>query len=156
MKALLVIDMQEEYVGKDNRYGYDSADLLTKINEQIEQAQSAKDLVIYIKNRKNLKSGIIIPEFAKGLEIISDNIFYKDKSSLFSNNEIVFLLKENNVTDIEIIGVDGNCCVAASALEGVKLGYKVFFPCRCIGVKSAERFENKKVLLIEAGVNVIE
>ena len=27
MKVLFVIDMQEEYVGKDNRYGYDSADL---------------------------------------------------------------------------------------------------------------------------------
>ncbi len=156
MKALFVIDMQEEYVGKDNRYGYDSEDLLTKVNERIEYAQSAKEPIIYVKNRKQLKSGGFIPEFAKGLEVISDNIFYKDKSSLFSNKEIVLFLKENNVKEIEIIGVDGNCCVASSALEGVKFGYKVIFPLRYIGVKNTERFIAKKALLIKSGVNVIE
>lgn len=156
MKALFVIDMQEEYVGKNNHNGYDSDNLINSVNSRILQAQQEKELIVYIKNRKNLRSGIVIPEFAEGLAVVSENIFFKDKSSIFSNKEVLSFLEQNNVTEIEVIGVDGNCCVASTALDGVKLGLKVIFPCQYIGVKNAERFIKKKENLIKSGILVIE
>ena len=39
MRALFVIDMQEEYVGQGNRYGYDSSVLISQVNQRILQAQ---------------------------------------------------------------------------------------------------------------------
>ena len=156
MKAVFVIDMQEEYVGIGNRYGYDSANLIGQVNQRIQQAKENQDIVIYIKNRKNLKSGIQIPEFAKGLDIISTNIFYKDKASLFSDVELLNFIKEHEISEADFIGIDGNCCVAASAIEGTKLGITSHIPCQYVGVKNAERFSKKKKTLTESGVIVVE
>lgn len=156
MRALFVIDMQEEYVGKGNRYGYDTSTLISRVNQRILKAHNDKELIIYIKNRKNLKSGVTSSEFADGLLVLSDYIFYKDKSSVFSNKEILLLLKESGIKEIETIGVDGNCCVASSAKEAASLGYVVVFPCIYIGVKNSDLFSRKKTLLIKQGIKVIE
>lgn len=156
MRALFVIDMQEEYVGQGNRYGYDSSVLISQVNQRILQAQQAHELILYIKNRKKLRSGVTTPEFAQALLVLSPHIFYKEKSSLFSNEEIISLLKECGVTEIETIGVDGNCCVAASAIEAIALGFAVVFPCRYIGIRNTARFCKKKAALAKLGATVIE
>lgn len=156
MRALFVIDMQEEYVGKGNRYGYDTSTLISRVNERIHKAQNDNELIIYIKNRKNLRSGVKSSELADGLSVLSEHIFYKDKSSVFSNNEVLHLLKESGIKEIETIGVDGNCCVASSAKEAASLGYVVVFPCIYIGVKNPDQFSTKKAMLIKQGIKVIE
>lgn len=156
MKALFVIDMQEEYVGEGNHYGYESSALINQVNKRILQAQQEHELIIYIQNRKRLKGDVITPELAKKLQVLSQYIFYKEKASLFSNEEIVRFLQEKGITEIETIGIDGNCCVAASAMEAVALGFAVTFPCRYIGVKNSMRFCKKKAALVKLGVAVIE
>lgn len=156
MKALFVIDMQEDYVGSKNRYGYHSADLVGKVNKRIAQAKTNQEMIIYIKNKRVLKNGVSVPEFVEGLQVLSPYIFYKEKSSLFSNPEILERMKESGVTEVEIIGVDGNCCVASSALDAVKAGYTVVFPCEFIGARNKERLIKKLGLLRDAGVIIIE
>ena len=49
-QVLLVIDMQEDYVGMKSRYGYDSSGLISAVNARIQKAQHAGDLVLYVKN----------------------------------------------------------------------------------------------------------
>lgn len=155
-KVLFVIDMQKDYVGINSRYKYDSVQLITKINEKITLAQKNNDLIIYIKNKKILKNSEHISDFSYGLLIVSDFIFTKEKSSLFSNPSILQILNENKIIQVETIGVDGNCCVASSAADAVKAGFKTIFPSEYIGVLNKERFIKKKQTLIESGVKVLD
>ncbi|MEL7570790.1 MAG: isochorismatase family protein [Eubacteriaceae bacterium] len=154
-KVLFVIDMQKDYVGINSRYKYDSVELIAKINERIKLAQKNNDLIIYIKNKKILKNSEHISDFSDGLLVVSDFIFTKEKSSLFSNPSIMQILNNNKIIQAEIIGVDGNCCVASSAADAVKAGFKTIFPCEYIGVLNKERFVKKKQILKDLGVEII-
>ncbi len=146
MKALFVIDVQKEYIDKYPE------DLLPRINERIQEAQENNELIIYVKNLRKLKSGTMSYDFAPELRLYSENVIYKDKSSIFSNNELVNILKNNNISEITTIGIDGCCCVASSAIDAAKSGYISNFPCMYIGVQNHERFQKKKLLLKKAGV----
>lgn len=146
MKSLFVIDVQKEYMDQ-----YD-ARLLTAINSRINEATLKNELVLYIKNVRCLKRGKVINEFADGLDVCSTHIFYKEHPSVFGDEKLLILLSEKNISEIDVIGIDGCCCVARSALDARKLGYKVTMPCSYIGVKNIERFERKKILLEKQGV----
>lgn len=137
-KALLVIDVQREYMKK-----YD-AGLLPEINTHIVQAENDGQLVVYIKNVRNLRSGPQVYDFADDLKLCSSHVLLKCKASAFSNEELCALLEENHITEIEIIGIDGCGCVASSAADACKSGYAVALPCRLIGALNQERFEQKK------------
>lgn len=149
MKALFVIDVQKEYMEK-----YD-AGLLQKINECIQNAYENKELIVYVKNVRKLKSGEMSYEFADGLKILSDNIIYKKTSGVFSESKLTELFEKNNVTEFDVIGVDGCCCVAKSAEEGINAGYKTAILCNCIGVLNPERYEKKKSSLTKLGVKYL-
>ena len=148
MKALLVIDVQKGYM---ERYG---RDLLTAINSRIDEAVSKNELLIYVKNVRHLKSGNVINEFAEDLAVRSSNIIHKEQASVFDNDDLTALLREHDVTEVEVIGIDGCCCVARSAEDAKALGYTVTMPCAYIGVKNAARFEKKKAQLEKLGVGV--
>lgn len=150
MKALLVIDVQKGYIER-----YESA-LLSRINRRIEKAAAENTLIIYVKNVRKLKSGNTVNEHAEGLFVCSDNIVYKERSSVFEEPAFAEMLGEHGVSEIEIIGIDGCCCVAKTAEDAAKSGYKVNLPLCCIGVKNAERFEKKKAVLKKLGVSTEE
>ncbi len=150
MKALFVIDVQKEYIDK-----YENT-LLPEINKRIQLAEKNNELIIYVKNLRTLKSGNVSYDLADGLKISSENVIYKDRSSIFSNSELNEILENNNVSEITIIGIDGCCCVASSAIDATKSGYMVTLPCRYIGVQNNERFEKKKTALKKMGVIIKE
>ena len=150
MKAIIVIDMQEDYV---KQY---ELDLLNRVNKRIMQAKKNNEHIIYIKNTKILRSGTYTPEFATGLQILSSNIFCKEAASMFTNNNLETYLKDNKITEIELLGVDGNSCVAISAVEGYKNGYTTILPCSYIGVKNKEIFLQKKEQLRKSGIVIWE
>ncbi|MDO5111003.1 MAG: isochorismatase family cysteine hydrolase [Clostridia bacterium] len=150
MKALLVIDVQREYMEKY------PPDLLPKVNARIAQALEHNELIIYIKNVRRLRSGTTAYAFAEQLMVCSPHIFLKERASIFSNAALLALLRQSDVSEVEIIGVDGNCCVASSAIDAKKLGYAVTLPCQCIGIQNRERFEKKKTTLSKQGIAVWE
>ncbi|WP_265459080.1 isochorismatase family protein [Enterococcus sp. HY326] len=149
MKALIVIDVQKEYMAQ-----YESI-LMSDINGSILQAAENDELVIYIKNVRKLRSEPTTYDFVETLKIVSDKIFYKEKPSAFSNAELINLLNKNNISQIEIVGVDGNSCVAFSAVDGIKFGYDVTLRLNCIGIKNSLKFEKKLADLKERGIRVI-
>lgn len=61
MKALLVIDIQASYI---TRY---ENDILQRINERIIEAQKSQYDIVYVKNTKKLRSGMVTDEFAAQL-----------------------------------------------------------------------------------------
>ena len=77
MKALLVIDIQKSYITK-----YET-DIVQRINERIIDSQKAQYDIVYIKNTKILRSGMVTDEFADDLILASDNVFCKKRRMPF-------------------------------------------------------------------------
>lgn len=154
--ALIVIDMQADYIGEKSPYHYYPNELIDKINERIDVAVKQDELVIYVQNIGRRKKEQYVSEFVEGLSIVSDFIVRKEKSSIFDNSSLVDTLKLNRISHIELIGIDGNCCVALSAIEASKRGFAVTFPLDYIGIKDKERFCRTKVKLIKANVEIVE
>lgn len=149
MTALFVMDVQNETLRR-----YDGA-LLAAINQQIERAAARGDLILYVKNVRRLKGGKAVYEFADGLSIRSPHIVYKESASVFRDTAALELLANNGISTITIIGVDGNACVASSAIDARKLGYEVILPCRYIGVRNTGRFEKTKKALEALGIRLL-
>ena len=147
-KALLVVDVQEEYIKryKDN--------LLKRMNQRIDKALEEHEIVIYIENVKVLRFKESKSPLATGLHMVSDYIFDKKKASAFSNLELVDFIKEKGINSLEIIGVDGNYCVFGTAKEGKKHLNKVTVNCECVGAMNEQRFEKTKETLSKLGVEI--
>ena len=154
--ALIVIDMQADYIGEQSRNTYYPQTLIDKINKRITTAARYGNTVIYIKNAGRRNKKPYVSDFVEGLAVMSNYIIEKEKSSIFSNPALLEILKERGIRHIECIGLDGNCCVASSAIEASKLGYSVVFPLAYIGIKSMERFPKTKEKLMKANVQIIE
>ncbi len=149
MKVLLVIDIQKGYIER-----YDKC-LLTRINQRIQYAVENQELIIYVKNIRKLRNGIKINELADNLNLCSSYVICKETASAFTNEELLDIFRQNQVTEIEIVGIDGNSCIASSAIDAQRQGYKVILPCEYIGAQNIERFEKKKLSLVEKGITVI-
>ncbi|MDD6797417.1 MAG: cysteine hydrolase [Clostridia bacterium] len=163
MRALIVIDMQEITVGKNHAqmFFYDT-DLLSRINEKIKQTDDVE--VYYIKNlmkpnRLNRLAPVQVyqgspeGELVDGLSVVSNNIFEKYKPDAFSNKLFVKDLKSRNITEIEIVGVDGGGCVAYTALGAAKNGYAVTLNKKCIGTMFKKQELKLRKKLERAGVS---
>lgn len=143
--------MQEATVGENHAKIFDySSDLLKKVNEVI--AGTDANTVVYIRNlmKKTLLNklapvkcfdGTPEAELVKGLSVINNNIFDKYEGDAFSNAKLNSFLQGNNITEIEVIGVDGGGCVSRTAIGALKAGYKVILNTSVIGTI----FEMQKV-----------
>lgn len=153
--ALIVIDMQELYIGEKSRYSFYPITLIDKVNERITTAKDEGVTIIYVKNKGNRNGEVYISDFAHGLSVVSDIIIEKSKASIFENDTILEILQYYEITEIEVIGIDGNICVASSALDAAKLGFSVIFPLEYIGIKSEQLFVSTKEKLLIANVNIV-
>ena len=155
MKALIVIDMQDDYVGQTRnrkRYPYNTDLLIANINSRIVHYQNNGDIIIYIKN----KGKHSVSPFTSELQIASDLVFEKDKAICFSNEPILKCLNRNSVKEIELVGVDGNSCVGMSANAGAKLGFHISISLSCVGTVNAERFVKTRERLLESNVLIVD
>lgn len=89
MKALLVIDIHKSYITK-----YENA-IVQRINERIIKSQKAQYDIIYIKNTKKLRSGMVTDELADELILASDNVFCKKEADAFSSEELISYLNSS-------------------------------------------------------------
>lgn len=63
-------------------------------------------------------------------------------------------MKENGITTLEIVGVDGNYCVSSTAKESKKYVLIVIVNCDCVGTINNERFEKTRETLNKLGVEI--
>ena len=110
MEILLVIDMQQKYMDK-----YDS-ELLDHVNMRIHEAMVAEIPVVYVRNvgKPETEKNYVL---AEGLDIVSEFVFTKRCPSAFSSVEFVDFIERMKVDTINMVGIDGRCCVAKSALD---------------------------------------
>ena len=143
-KALLVIDMQKVFVGKYHKrmFKYNHKELISNVNEIINSYP--KDKVFYIVNimKKNIINkfapfkvyeGTKEAEIAEEIEVVSDLVFKKYEGNAFTNKALAETLKNNNINEVEVVGIDGGGCVARTALGAIENGFKVTINRKAVG-----------------------
>lgn len=158
MQALLVIDMQEDYIGNkrnQKRFPYNSECLIENINQRILWFVENDGIVIYIVNRFIYQGKKFKPQPVKGLSIVSSFVFEKRQADCFSVSSLLQCLKENLVDEVELVGVDGQYCVGMSALGAIRHNFSVRYNENCVGVRNGAKFTKMKNRLENAGVAFI-
>jgi len=156
-KALLVIDMQNVCVGENHSpfFKYDNSKLIENVNAVISGYEPEN--VYYIMNiiedsfinkfaPFKAPDGSKEAELVDSLSVVSGNKFKKYKGDAFSNKELCAALKASEITDVEIVGVDGGGCVALTALGAIREGFNVTINTGSVGttfVKQATKFNAK-------------
>ena len=148
MKILLVIDVQEKYLR------YCDADLLQRINARISTAKLDRAPVFYVRNI-GIHGDNDSYNLAKDMLIASDYIYEKKFPSAFTNDSFAKELKDMKITELEIIGVDGNCCVKKTCLDAISSGFKVTLNLQCTFARNKKIFEKTCKELSDAGVRII-
>ena len=114
MKALMIVDVQEPSFFK-----YDSA-LLERINRRILEARTQEQKIVYIQNVKRLRSGRITDDFAAKLLVLSEHVFSKEQADAFSSEKLLAFLQSERISEVELVGIDGNSCICASAKSALQ------------------------------------
>ncbi|MGN0742725.1 MAG: cysteine hydrolase family protein, partial [Candidatus Fimadaptatus sp.] len=121
-------------------------------NTRILEAQAEGQEIIYIKNTKRLRGGAFTDELAQGLLVVTDSVFCKERADAFSSGALLAYLRSKGVTEVELMGVDGNSCISASARGAMRQGFAVVIDPGCVGAANALRFEVTKDMLSSMGV----
>lgn len=130
-KALLVIDIQEDYTGV-------IPVLLTKL---FSHGTAIKG-----------KPGT---EFDKRLNIVSENCFTKSMPSAFTNAELKKYLDKNKIEELDVVGLDGKFCVKETVKGAIKEKYSVNLISNAILFKNENKREEVFKSLKELGAKII-
>ncbi|MCC5468134.1 cysteine hydrolase family protein [Pelosinus baikalensis] len=142
-KALLVIDIQEDYTGAMAKPPFpykDSERLIATVNKIIEMAARKNLIIVYIQQEFDGFFGRMISkvfghgtavkgnpgtEFDKRVKIASDHCFAKPMPDAFSNPNFESFIKENHINELYLVGLDAEGCVYFTAKGALKRGFKV-------------------------------
>ena len=138
MEALLVIDIQPETVGPR------SAESLIRDWNAIIGAYDP-GAVAYVANLGPFSK---IPQgnlFAEGLDVVSENIFFKRVPDAFSNPALSGWLEEIGADSVRLIGIDGNWCVKSSALGAVRHGFETHIVRDAVASRNEKAFISRTI-----------
>lgn len=140
MRALLVIDMLNDFILKDGLLtcGESGLKIVGFVKEKISEHRDAGDKIIYIcdNHEKDDKEfdmfdvhcvkGTEGSEIIKELEVKEeDKIIYKRRYSSFFGTELDLYLREKEITELYIVGVCTNICVLYTVADARNLAYDV-------------------------------
>lgn len=138
-KALLVIDVQEDYTGLKAKqppvFKNPEAQIGT-INRLIDSASKSGMKVAYIRQvfDNNFFTRLFVGRAIDGMpgteldsriKVINKNDFTKKISDAFSNHRLEEFLIQNQVDEVYLTGLDAAYCVYYTALGALNRGYKV-------------------------------
>lgn len=138
-KALLVIDVQEDFMGLKGKQPvlYKSVEpQIAAINGLIERATKAGLKIAYVRHMydNNVLTRLLIGRDLEGMpgtetdariKIVSKNDFTKKISDAFSNPRLDDFLTANKVNELYLVGLDAAYCVYNTAKGALNRGYKV-------------------------------
>jgi nicotinamidase-related amidase len=170
-KALLVIDMQIDYIGENGKFTIENnqiENLIEITNTIIDDYYNNNYKVIYFRNifRKNdfrnifnnyaAIEGTSGTEIDPRINIVSDYIFDKYSPTAFSNIEFEKLLIENQINELFLCGVMADQCVYETAISAHNKGYNVNYFSNAVGSLSVRDIEKAIKKLKKKGINIIE
>lgn len=138
MEALLVVDIQPETVRPRK-----AESLMGVWNGII--GSHTPDHVAYIANLRPFGRVPKGNPFADGLDIVSDEIFFKRVPDAFTNKALPGWLERIGADGVEIIGIDGNWCIKATALGAVSHGFRATVIEGAVSSADAKRFRERTV-----------
>ncbi len=172
-KALVVIDMQEDYTGDTAKPPFpykNSKELINKVNNIINETHKTNIKTIYIKQEFDGPIGRFIANtFAKGtaikgnpgteidsrVEIVSPHLFGKPKGDSFSNPEFEQFLIDNSIDELFLAGLDAEFCIYYTALGALNREYKVTIIKDAIAIQAENKMQKMMDKYIDKGVTLI-
>lgn len=172
-KALVIIDIQEDYTGKNAKspFPYKNSDILIdKINKLAEKANSNNINIIYVKQEFEGFVGRLISrllghstaikgkagtEFDNRLKFYSENIFSKPMPDAFTNIEFGLFLKMHEIKGLYLVGLDAAGCVLYTARGGIKNGYDVTIITDSIALKDESKWDTLMNQYKKENINLI-
>jgi nicotinamidase-related amidase len=170
-KALLVIDMQIDYIGENAKYPVENnqiKNLINTTNKIINDFYQKNYTIIYLrrifkendfKNKFNNYAaieGTVGAEIDPRINIVSNNIFDKYDASAFSSIDFENCLINNQIDELYLCGVMADQCVFETALDGHNKGYNVNYFVNAVGStnvrnieKAIKKLRNKRISTIE-------
>ena len=94
-------------------------------------------------------------ELGAGLNVVSDLLFGKRRSNAFSSPGLARALDDMGADEVEVIGIDGNHCIKATALAALRRGLDVTVNTRAVASRNPGAFERTKRRLSDAGVRLV-
>jgi nicotinamidase-related amidase len=154
-KALLVIDMLNDFVRKDGALPVPFAEeLIEPIKKTIERFRSRKLPVIYVcdshmPDDEEFKVwGEHAVKGSYGARVVeelspenSDVIIYKRRFSGFFGTDLDLTLKEKGIEEVVLTGVLTNICVLYTGSDAYQLGYRVTVLKDCVGAADSSMHE---------------
>ena len=129
--ALVVIDLQND-ITKNYR------EIIENVNEAIDWAVRKDLWVVYIQHNnlsagtRTFKSGTRGAELVPELNVVSDHIFKKSKSSALTSEAFTAFIQENGITECYLAGADAAACIKSTSFNMRKNGYTVHVLSDCI------------------------
>jgi len=136
--ALLVVDIQEDYTGPQAKKPYrDGNRIVAASNRLLAQAETQTLPVVFIENVignpviRRLAGNVNAPG-APGTATdrrlrhpLGARTFAKDRSDAFSNPELDAFLRQNQVDEVVLVGLDAAYCINATTRGALNRGYRV-------------------------------
>lgn len=177
MKALLILDIQQDFTGDKARmpvHKEQAAVMIQTLNGLTANAADSGIEVICIGNEFSKNDPLnIFRNFAaiKGrpgsamdprLHIIHTNYFPKSSSNAFSNKALHAFLQERKITDLIITGLFAEACVWQTMKGALKLNYKVSTIANCVASKThrkrermLQRYRRNNIQVLTAGSHLL-
>lgn len=165
-KALLVIDMQNDYLWPQRKpmFSYDTEALTGAVNHAIAVCAEQRHDIIYIAqmfpniitNRWIIGfsiKGTPGAELYSGLHVVSDLYFEKNLPDTYSASAFRQFMQQQHYAEVMLCGLDECGCVGATAKGAAKTGVRVTMLENCIGRRfPAERVQKMRGKLSALGV----
>ena len=165
--ALLVIDMQNDFLRPEGRLPVDKSAvvaLIESVNSAIAEATFRGISVIHIVNRfparslTNLFRNFAAIEGSDGASIDARihigpaPVLPKRKGNAFSNPALGELLARESITRVLLAGVHANGCVLATARGALRKGYSVGVLSGCVAARTQRVTQRSLLKMAKLGV----
>lgn len=172
-KALLVIDIQEDYTGAAAKPPFpykNSEGLITAVNSIIEECVKNNIIVVYIRQEfegllgklasKLMGHGTVIKgspgaEIDKRINLVSDNCFSKPLPNGFLKTGLEAFLQSQQVDELYLAGLDAQYCVYETAKGAKKLGYKASVITDAVAMRNEDKWNDQLEKYRKDGINLI-
>ena len=168
-KALLVIDMQNDYLWEKRkpRFSYPTDELVNAVNHAISSYRENGYDIIYIAQMfPNIITNQWLIGFSikgtegaalySGLNVVSDLYFEKNLPDAYSAKPFREYMEQQGYTELAVCGLDECGCVGATAKGALKTGVNVLMLENCIGRRfSDDKVQKMRDSLITLGVQYI-
>lgn len=159
-KMLLVIDLQNDFISDSNRF------IINKIDNLINS--DLYDKIVFTKfinssnnfTYKKLNYTSCLTKKGQDIPIDTKNHFIIEKSKYSAlNNDLIEYIQKHNILEIDICGIDTECCVLKTAFDLFENNYNVkVLRNYCASFISKDRHDNA-ISILERNIgknNVID